>query len=219
MLLEIKNLNKSFQINNSRVQILDDLSFSIDSNEIVSIYGASGSGKSTLLNIVSGLLSSDSGTIIFDGKLMDDNFNFVEFRKRNLGVVFQDYYLLMEFTAIENVMLPYILAGNSKKNAYDKAYSLLEKFDLLYIKDTYPNTLSGGEKQRVSILRSIINNPKIILADEPTGSIDESNKEKVFSLFQNIIKEYESSILIATHDNNVSKISNKILNLSKGKIR
>tara|TARA_B100000029_G_scaffold494993_1_gene559419 strand:- start:2170 stop:2829 length:660 start_codon:yes stop_codon:yes gene_type:complete len=219
MLLEIKNLNKSFQINNSRVQILDDLSFSIDSNEIVSIYGASGSGKSTLLNIISGLLSSDSGTIIFDGKLMDDNFNFVEFRKRNLGVVFQDYYLLMEFTAIENVMLPYILAGNSKKNAYDKAYSLLEKFDLLYIKDTYPNTLSGGEKQRVSILRSIINNPKIILADEPTGSIDESNKEKVFSLFQNIIKEYESSILIATHDNNVSKISNKILNLSKGKIR
>ncbi len=219
MLLEIKNLNKSFQINNSRVQILDDLSFSIDSNEIVSIYGASGSGKSTLLNIISGLLFSDSGTIIFDGKLMDDNFNFVEFRKRNLGVVFQDYYLLMEFTAIENVMLPYILAGNSKKNAYDKAYSLLEKFDLLYIKDTYPNTLSGGEKQRVSILRSIINNPKIILADEPTGSIDESNKEKVFSLFQNIIKEYESSILIATHDNNVSKISNKILNLSKGKIR
>ena len=100
-----------------------------------------------------------------------------------------------------------------------KAYSLLEKFNLLSIKDSYPNILSGGEKQRVSILRATINNPKLIFADEPTGSIDEFNKEKIFSLFKDIVKEYNSSILIVTHDNNVSKISNKILNLSRGKIR
>ena len=218
MLLEVKNLNKSFQINEKKIKILNNLSFSIDSNEITSIYGASGSGKSTLLNIVSGLMSADSGDIIFDEKLIDQNFDFVNFRKQNLGIVFQEDYLLMEFTAIENIMLPYIIAGNSKKEAYDKAYHLLEKFDLLSLKNSYNNTLSGGEKQRISILRAIINAPKLILADEPTGSIDEFNKEKIFSLFQGIVKDYDSSILIVTHDNNVSKISNKILNLSKGKI-
>jgi len=218
MLLDVKNLNKSFQLNNKRIQILNNLSFSINSNKITSIYGASGSGKSTLLNIISGLMSADSGNINFDGKLMDSNFDFTAFRKQNLGIVFQEDYLLSEFTAIENIMLPYIIAENSKKDAYDKAHHLLEKFNLLSIKDAYSNTLSGGEKQRVSILRAIINNPKLILADEPTGSIDEFNKEKIFSLFKEIIAEYSSSILIVTHDNNVSKISNKILNLSKGKI-
>ena len=218
MLLDIKNLNKSFLINDKRIQILNDLSFSINFNEITSIYGASGSGKSTLLNIISGLLSIDSGIMTFNGKLMDNNFDFTTFRKQDLGIVFQEDYLLSEFTAIENIMLPYIIAGNSKKNAYPKAYDLLERFNLLSIKDSYSKTLSGGEKQRISILRAIINNPKLVLADEPTGSIDEFNKEKIFLLFKEIVKEYNSSILIVTHDNNVSKISNKILNLSKGKI-
>ncbi len=218
MLLDVQNLNKSFQVNDKRIQILNNLSFSIDSNKITSIYGASGSGKSTLLNIISGLMNSDSGNINFDGKPMDSNFDFTRFRKQDLGIVFQEDYLLSEFTAIENIMLPYIIAGNSKKDAYEKAYYLLEKFNLSSIKDAYNSTLSGGEKQRVSILRAIINNPKLILADEPTGSIDEFNKEKIFLLFQEIVKEYSSSILIVTHDNNVSKISNKILNLSKGKI-
>lgn len=219
MLLEVKNLNKSFEVNDKSVTILKQLSFSINSNQITSIYGASGSGKSTLFNIISGLMTADSGDISFDGKLMDNSFDFTKFRKENLGVVFQEDYLLAEFTAIENIMLPYIIAGNSRKESYKKAHSLLEKFDLLYIEDSYPSILSGGEKQRISILRAIINNPKLILADEPTGSIDEFNKEKIFSLFQNIANEYGSSILIATHDNNVSKISNKILNLSKGKIK
>ena len=218
MLLEVKNICKSFQINDKETKILNDLSFSIDSNEIVSIYGASASGKSTLLNILSGLIHFDSGNIIFDGKSMDSEFDFSNFRKKDLGIVFQEDYLLMEFTAIENIMLPHIISGNSRQDSYNKAYNFLEKFDLLSIKDSYPNTLSGGEKQRVSILRATINNPKLILADEPTGSIDEFNKEKIFSLFKDIIDFYNSSILIVTHDNNVSKISNKILNLSKGKI-
>ena len=219
MLLKVKSLNKTFEIDHKKTTILNDLSFSLDFNEISSIYGASGSGKSTLLNIISGLMSSDAGSVIFDGKSMNHNFDFIQFRKQNLGVVFQEDYLLMEFTAIENIMLPHIIAGNSRKKSYKKSHDLLDKFDLLNIKNAYPNTLSGGEKQRISILRAIINNPKLILADEPTGSIDEFNKEKIFSLFQNIVKEFHSSILIATHDNNVSKISNKILNLSKGKIK
>ena len=218
-MLEVKNLYKSFMINESRINILNDLSFSLDSNEIISIYGASGSGKSTLLNILSGLMSSDKGDIIFNGKILSSNTDFIHFRKNNLGIVFQEDFLLNEFNSIENIMLPYIIAGNSRKESYEKAHSLLEKFDLLYIEDSYPSILSGGEKQRISILRAIINNPKLILADEPTGSIDEFNKEKIFSLFKDIISEYNSSILIATHDNNVSKISNKILNLSKGKIK
>jgi len=219
MLLKINKINKSFEINNQKIKILNDLSFNIDYNEIVSIYGASGSGKSTLLNIISGLLHFDSGEIIFNKELICKDFDFVKFRKNDLGIVFQEDYLLKEFTVIENIMLPNIIAGNSKDEAKTKAIDLLKNFNLLSIKDRYSNTLSGGEKQRVSILRAIINNPKLILADEPTGSIDESNKEKIFSLFQNIIEEYNSSILIVTHDNNVSKISNKILNLSKGKIK
>ena len=219
MLLEVKNICKSFQINDKKTKILNDLSFSIDSNEIVSIYGASASGKSTLLNILSGLVHFDSGNITFNGELMDSKFDFTNFRKKDLGIVFQEDYLLMEFTAIENIMLPNIISGNSRENSYNKAYNFLEKFDLLSIKDSYPTTLSGGEKQRISILRAIINNPKLILADEPTGSIDEFNKEKIFSLFKDIINFYNSSILIVTHDNNVSKISNKILNLSKGQIK
>jgi len=219
MLLKINKINKSFEINNQKIKILNDLSFNIDYNEIVSIYGASGSGKSTLLNIISGLLHFDSGEIIFNKELICKDFDFVKFRKNELGIVFQEDYLLKEFTVIENIMLPNIIAGNSKDEAQKKAIDLLKNFNLLSIKDRYSNTLSGGEKQRVSILRAIINNPKLILADEPTGSIDESNKEKIFSLFQNIIEEYNSSILIVTHDNNVSKISNKILNLSKGKIK
>ena len=219
MLLKINKINKSFEINNQKIKILNDLSFNIDYNEIVSIYGASGSGKSTLLNIISGLLHFDSGEIIFNKELICKDFDFVKFRKNELGIVFQEDYLLKEFTVIENIMLPNIIAGNSKDEAKTKAIDLLKNFNLLSIKDRYSNTLSGGEKQRVSILRAIINNPKLILADEPTGSIDESNKEKIFSLFQNIIEEYNSSILIVTHDNNVSKISNKILNLSKGKIK
>ena len=219
MLLKINKINKSFEINNQKIKILNDLSFNIDYNEIVSIYGASGSGKSTLLNIISGLLHFDSGEIIFNKELICKDFDFVKFRKNDLGIVFQEDYLLKEFTVIENIMLPNIIAGNSKDEAQKKAIDLLKNFNLLSIKDRYSNTLSGGEKQRVSILRAIINNPKLILADEPTGSIDESNKEKIFSLFQNIIEEYNSSILIVTHDNNVSKISNKILNLSKGKLK
>ena len=219
MLLEVKNICKSFQINDKKTKILNDLSFSIDSNEIVSIYGASASGKSTLLNILSGLVHFDSGNITFNGELMDSKFDFTNFRKKDLGIVFQEDYLLMEFTAIENIMLPHIISGNSREDSYNEAYNFLEKFDLLSIKDSYPSTLSGGEKQRISILRAIINNPKLILADEPTGSIDEFNKEKIFSLFKDIINFYNSSILIVTHDNNVSKISNKILNLSRGKLK
>ena len=218
MLLEVKKLNKSFKINDKKIKILNDASFSIDHNQIISIYGASGSGISTLLNILSGLMSFDSGSIKFNKQLIDTNFDFINFRKQDLGIVFQENHLLKEFTVIENIMLPSIISGNSSHKAYDDACNLLERFNLLPIKDNYSNILSGGEKQRISILRAIINKPKLILADEPTGSIDEFNKGKIFSLFEDIIKEYNSSILIATHDNNVSKISNKILNLSKGKI-
>lgn len=218
MLLDIKNISKSFKINNKNNFILKNLSFAVDNNQIVSIYGASGSGKSTLLNIISGLLSYDSGEIIFNSNIMDKNFNFSNFRKNDLGIIFQEDHLLLEFNVIENIMLPSIISGNNKNNAYKLAYDLLERFNLLSIKDSYSSTLSGGEKQRVSILRSIVNKPKLIIADEPTGSVDEANKEQIFNLFNDIIKDYESSIIIATHDNNVSKISNKILNLSKGKV-
>ena len=127
MLLEVKNLYKSFRINDIETNILNNLSFSINSNEIVSIYGASGSGKSTLLNILSGLMLSDKGDIIFNGQLISTDSDFIKFRKQNLGIVFQEDFLLMEFTAIENIMLPCVIAGNSRKDSYDRAYFLLDQ--------------------------------------------------------------------------------------------
>ena len=218
MLLKIENLFKAYDSKKQKINILQDLSLNVEQNQIISIFGASGSGKSTLLNIISGLLSYDSGKIFFENKLFDASFDFTNYRKNDIGIVFQEDFLLNEFTAIENIMMPNIIKGINKKEAYENAHILIEKFDLLQIKNKYPNSLSGGEKQRVSILRSIINKPKLILADEPTGSIDELNKNKVFSLFETIANDYNSSIIIMTHDNNVSKISNNILNLSKGKL-
>lgn len=219
MLLKIENLYKSYQVNNKKIHILNDLSLSVNDNEIVSIFGASGSGKSTLLNIISGLLSYDSGEIYFNRNIFNSSFNFTNYRKNDIGIVFQEDFLLKEFNVIENIMIPNIIKGIEKKTAYNNAMNFLEKFNLSSIKDQYPSSLSGGEKQRVSIIRSVINKPKLILADEPTGSIDEENKNKVFSLFESISNDLNTSILIMTHDNNVSNISNNILNLSKGKLK
>ena len=219
MLLKIENLYKSYQVNNKKIHILNDLSLSVNDNEIISIFGASGSGKSTLLNIISGLLSYDSGEIYFNRNIFNSSFNFTNYRKNDIGIVFQEDFLLKEFNVIENIMIPNIIKGIEKKTAYNNAMNFLEKFNLSSIKDQYPSSLSGGEKQRVSIIRSVINKPKLILADEPTGSIDEENKNKVFSLFQSISNDLNTSILIMTHDNNVSNISNNILNLSKGKLK
>ena len=218
MLLKIENLYKSYYTSDQKINILKDLCLELEQNEIISIFGASGSGKSTLLNIISGLLSYDSGRIFFQKQIFDSSFDFTSFRKNDIGIVFQENFLLNEFTAIENIMIPNIIKGIDKNAAHRNALHLLDRFELLSIKDMYPNSLSGGEKQRVSILRSIINNPKLLLADEPTGSIDESNKSKVFSLFKTISDDYNTSIIIMTHDNNVSKISNNILNLSNGKL-
>ena len=218
MLLEINKINKSFYDNEKKIQILNDLSFSIDKKEIISICGSSGSGKSTLMNIISGLLTFDSGEIIFNGDIFNKNFNFSKYRNSSLGIVFQDHYLISELSVIENIMLPQIISGINSKEAKINASSLLKDFNLLVIKDSYPKNMSGGEKQRVAILRAIINKPKLILADEPTGSIDEFNKDKILCLFKDIILNYDTSILMVTHDNKVSQISNKILKLVKGKI-
>ena len=146
------------------------------------------------------------------------HFDFSKYRSSLLGIVFQDHYLISELSAIENIMLPQMISGINSKKAKINASNLLEDFNLLNIKDSYPKKLSGGEKQRVAILRAIINKPKLILADEPTGSIDEFNKDKILCLFNDIILNYDTSILMVTHDNKVSKISNKILKLVKGKI-
>ena len=219
MLLSVKKLNKSFLVNDDNCTILNDLTFDVNFKSIVSIYGPSGSGKTTLLNILSGLMSYDSGEIIFDGEKFKYDFDFMSMRKNKMGIVFQDHHLLKQFTAIENVMLPQIINGISKLDAHKKASDLFDEFNILNRKDFYPSSLSGGEQQRIAILRSIINNPKLILADEPTGNVDEKNKRKIFSLFKEIVDKYNASILIVTHDNNIKQISNKILNLSEGKIK
>lgn len=218
MILEVKDLCKTFNENQNKCLILNNLSFSVLKGEIVSIYGASGSGKTTLLNIISGLVEFDSGIIKFNNNVLNEKNDFHRLRKNHLGIVFQENNLINEFNVVENIMLPQMINGSAKELAYQNSREILKKFSLQDIENKYPTVLSGGEKQRVSILRAVVNKPKLILADEPSGSIDEYNKELIFNLFKEIAIEFNTSLLIATHDNNVSKISNNILNLSKGKL-
>ena len=219
-LIKLSNINKSFD-KIKKIKVLKKISFSFKKGKIYSLMGPSGSGKSTLLNLLSLIDRPSSGSIKVENTIINFNDNSKNdiIRANKIGIIYQQDNLLPDFTALENIYLASLASGVNKKESILRAKDLLKKVGLLKRSNHFPSELSGGEKQRVSILRSIINNPKLLLADEPTGSIDESNKSKVFSLFETISDDYNTSIIIMTHDNNVSKISNNILNLSKGRLK
>ena len=216
MIIDIKKLTKTFIDGNKKLNVLKDINLQIEEGSIVTIKGPSGSGKSTLLSIIGTLDSADSGEFSINGKKIQDELNIDKLRNKSIGFVFQFHNLIAELTLEENVCLPKMIAKEKiDKNQINK---LFEYFDLKDRMKSFPNDLSGGEKQRVAVMRAIINNPSVIIADEPTGNLDKENVLKMISLFQKLNTEKKLTIIIATHDENVFDIGQKKYQLVDGSL-
>ena len=214
-LINCVNINKTYDQADEQLTVLSNLSFSVKEGERIGLIGVSGCGKSTLLHILAGLDLPDSGEVNFNGKdiVLLDRDDRATFRNKNIGFVYQFHHLLPEFSAIENVALPLWLSGKSKENSLKEAKDILDKVDLKAKEDSKPNQLSGGERQRVAIARSIINKPSSILMDEPTGNLDSKNVDNFMNLVIDLSQDLNISLIIATHDNNVSSRLDRLLNL------
>ena len=188
-LLELKNISKSYLSKVGNFQVINKLNLSIDHNQNIFLFGPSGCGKSTLLNLISGLDSSDSGEIYFDGKLVKNHFDLL---KDDIGIIFQDHYLISELNIFDNIKL--------KSNDTRKIEKILSYFNLSQFKFKYPNQLSNGQKQRVCVARSLVNSPKLLIADEPTSYLDKENAKLVIDIILNSSKKFNLSTIIASHD-------------------
>ena len=188
-LLELKNISKSYLSKVGNFQVIKKLNLSVDHNQNIFLFGPSGCGKSTLLNLISGLDSSDSGEIYFDGKLVKNHFDLL---KDDIGIIFQDHYLISELNIFDNIKL--------KSNDTRKIEKILSYFNLSQFKFKYPNQLSNGQKQRVCVARSLVNSPKLLIADEPTSYLDKENANLVIDLILNSSKKFNLSTIIASHD-------------------
>ena len=218
--LELKKINKIYKGKTENIHILKDLDLKVEEGEFISILGKSGSGKSTLLNVIGMLDSIDSGEIFIEEKQIDrKNFeNVDEIKNKKIGFVFQFHYLLPEFTALENVMLPALLKGGDKKETEEKAKRLLKEVGLENRFYHKPSELSGGEKQRAAISRALINDPEILLADEPTGNLDEETSNNIHNLLKKINVEKKQTIIVVTHSRELSNITDKKYYLKGGKL-
>jgi lipoprotein-releasing system ATP-binding protein len=217
-LLKISNLNKTFEQGREVLQVLKNLNLEINSGELIALVGQSGSGKSTLLQILGTLMSADNGDIEILGKnisKLSDNQK-TELRLKNIGFVYQYHHLLSDFTALQNVMLPQLIAGVDKKLAKKNSENLLEKIGLKERIKHKPFQLSGGQQQRVAIARALANNPKLVIADEPTGNLDSANSENIIELFLNLVKENQTTLVIATHNKEISSKSSRIITIKDG---
>tara|TARA_B100001057_G_scaffold439294_1_gene472366 strand:- start:219 stop:905 length:687 start_codon:yes stop_codon:yes gene_type:complete len=217
--IELKNLSKTF-LEKKSIKVLKKINFKFKLGKIYSLMGPSGSGKSTLLNIISLIDRPSSGSIKFQKRLIsfENNIKNDLFRAKNIGIIYQQDNLLPDFTALENVYLASLASGQKKEEAKIKAKNLLKKVGLLNRLDHYPNELSGGEKQRVSISRALINEPNIILADEPTGSLDKKNSEEIFMLLKKQINP-KRIIIFATHNRFLANKSDCLLEMVDGNIK
>ena len=217
MIVDIKKLTKTFSDGSRKLHVLKDINLQIDEESIITIKGPSGSGKSTLLSIIGTLDNADSGELLINGISIQENTNIDKLRNKSIGFVFQFHNLISELTLEENVSLPKMIA----KEQWDKneLIDLFEYFDLKDRMNSFPNDLSGGEKQRVAVMRAVINNPSIIIADEPTGNLDKENALKMMSLFQKLNTEKKLTIIIATHDEDVFNIGHKKYQLVDGYLK
>ncbi|MBT3300198.1 MAG: ABC transporter ATP-binding protein [Candidatus Marinimicrobia bacterium] len=220
MILEAKNINKTYENGENTLCVLDELNLTVDKSEIITIMGESGSGKSTLLNILGTLDHPDKGEVYIQGKNVTTlpEIELAELRNCHIGFVFQFHHLLPEFTAYENILMPAMISGNEaeKRKEVD---DLLAFVDLGNRKNHLPSELSGGERLRIAVLRSMINRPEVILADEPTGNLDAKNAKKMIDLFHKINQEYEQSIVITTHSQEVGAIGHRQFDLMNGKLQ
>lgn len=215
-MLKANGLSKKY----GELTVLHQVSLAIDSNEFVTIIGPSGAGKSTLLHLLSSLDTPDSGEVLVDEQIISklSTKQQAHFRNRSFGFVFQFHHLLPEFTALENVSLPLLIANESKKEAESKAKAILEKVGLSHRLHHKPNEMSGGEQQRVAIARALVHKPKYIFADEPTGNLDSANAEAIHELFLSIQKEYQLTLIVVTHNENLAKLAHRTLVMKDGKI-
>ena len=215
-MIEIENINKSY----GSLQVLRDVCVDIHQGEVVSIVGPSGAGKTTLLQIIGTLDRPDSGSIIFNGTdvLKLKGRELAHFRNRNIGFVFQFHQLLPEFTALENVAMPALLGGTRQSEAYKRAGELLQYMGLSERINHKPAQLSGGESQRVAVARALINNPSVILADEPSGSLDSQNKRELHDLFFRLRSEMNQTFVIVTHDEQLAQQADRVLHMRDGAI-
>ncbi len=213
--LILKKISKSYIQANNSLSVLKDISLDVESGDFIAVTGPSGSGKTTLLNIVGLLDTSDDGTITFNGKdltnLSSEQKN--EFRRNNYGFIYQNYNLLENFNAIENVALPLILNGYSKEEALHKAEKIMRLFMVDDRSSHFPNSLSGGEQQRVAISRALVNKPKIIIADEPTGNLDSKNSRLVFNYLKKYFESENMTLIMATHNEEWASQASKRINL------
>ena len=215
-MIQINNITKSF----GSLQVLKGISLHINKGEVVSIVGPSGAGKTTLLQIIGTLDRPDGGQVVIDGinttQLSTDKLS--DFRNQHLGFVFQFHQLLPEFTAIENIMIPAFIAGRSRSEARRRAEELLDFMGLADRATHKPAELSGGEKQRVAVARALVNNPEVILADEPSGSLDSKNKEELHRLFFDLRDKFGQTFVIVTHDEGLAQITDRTIHLRDGQI-
>lgn len=222
--IETKNLNKIYNTNNVEYHILKDINIDIQENEFVSIIGPSGAGKSTLLYMIGTLDIPSSGEILYFNqkstlnleKLKQKDLN--NFRNKNLGFIFQFHHLLPEFSVFENIMMPVYLGNENLKEAEQRAISLMEYAGIIELKDKMPSQISGGEQQRVAIIRALINKPDLILADEPTGNLDSENSKIILNMLKKIQKDFNVTIIVATHSDYIANASDRIIKIADGRV-
>lgn len=224
MLLKLSNINKSYETDQEGKpkHVLAGVSLELNQGETLAILGPSGSGKSTLLNIIGALDKPDDGDVIFNGNRLNDftETQLATFRNREIGFIFQSHHLLPQCTVLENVLIPILPLKDAKykKECRARAVELIKTVDLWELKDKLPGTLSGGECQRVAVIRALINNPRILLADEPTGSLDRNNALAITSLLLKLNKEFNTSLIVVTHSNEIGAKMGRSVNLENGQL-